>query len=149
MKKIEYQVDTKKGQTVYDIQINVRETGDAKTMSSMYPNGIHVKVLKIVHQTPYKIALSDDFITLLDRIKKGSKKESYQHCLDEIRVTIRAKDTFWPNGVFGHVYTTKDPEKEIKLIKHKMINQVNKDYGFLRTADIEQTIYDMEINYKP
>jgi len=144
MEKEKFKLQTKKGQTVYEIHINIRDN-NTSCVSSIYPHGIIIKELKIVHQTLYKIALSDDWITSLDRQRENQKKESYNHYLEDITVIVRTKDTFWPNGIFGHCYTLDNPEKCLTKIKRKMSDQVNKDYGFLRLIDIEKVLENLQI----
>jgi len=145
MKKEKFKLATKKGQIVYKIDINIRDENSSSCMTSCYPHGIIIKELKIVHQTQYKIALSDEWITLLDRQKEAQKKESYNHYLEEITVSVKTKETFWPNGIFAYCYTLDNPEKCLSKIKRKMIDQVNKDYGFLRLIDIESTLESLKI----
>jgi hypothetical protein len=138
----EFKLATKKNQVVYYVELNVI---DGVSRTNLYKDGLTVKELKIVHQTPFKIVLSDDFVTILDRQKKGERKESYKRFLDDVTVNIKTHETYFPNGVFSRCYTTQEPKKMIREMKHKIINEINKNYGFLRTVDIERKIYDMEI----
>lgn len=145
MKKESFKLNTKIGQPVYYVEINVPDPNYTGSSSS-YKEGIFIKKLKIVYQTKYKIALSNEFITTLDRQKEGQKKESYYNFLEDMSVTVKTKETYWPNGIFAHCYTIEDPEKSINKLKRKMIDQVNKDYGFLRWIDIEKTLNEFQIN---
>ena len=137
-----YKLKTKKNQTVYFIELNII---NGKNTSNLYKEGLFVKEYKIVHQSKYKIALSDDWITILDRQQLGQRKESYNRFLNDINVRIKTNETYFPNGVFCTCYTIDNPEKVIMKLKHQMIIEIEKKYGFLRDLDIERKIYDMEI----
>jgi len=145
MKNPVFKLQTKIGQPVYEVEINIRSEDSMDRNTVSYKHGIFINKLKIVHQTEYKIVLSNPFVTLLDRQKTDKKKENYQHFLEDISVSVKTKDDFWPNGIFGHCYTLEDPNKQISKIKRKMIDQVAKDYGFLRFVDIESVVEKMEI----
>ena len=140
MEQMKFKVDTFIGQTVYDIEINVRADSDIGSSTSYHKHGIQIKELRIVHQTDYKIALSNDYITILDRQKENERRESYKHFLEEITVSIVTKETYFPNGVFCHVYSLKDPKKSLGKMKKDMISKIQSDYGFLYGAiqQIEQ-----------
>lgn len=144
--KYKFKLNTKKGQIVYKIDVNIRSSESINCSSSMNKHGIFIDELKIIHQTPHKIVLSDPFVTLLHRQKEDQRKESYYHFLEEIYVSIKTKETYWPNGIFSTMYSLENPDKCIVKMKRKIINQINKDYGFLRFVDIESTIENMEIN---
>ena len=137
-----YKLKTKKNQTVYFIELNIV---NGENMSNLNKEGLFVKEYKIVHQSKHRIALSDDWITVLDRQKLGQKKESYNNFLNDINVTIKTNETYFPNGVFCRCYTIDNPEKVIKKLKQQMIIEIEKKYGFLRNLDVERKIYDMEI----
>lgn len=145
MKKEKFEQKTKKGQTVYYIQVNIRSTDSKYNSSGVYLEGIFIEELKIVHQTNKKIALSDEYITTLDRKNEGEKHESYKHYLEDISVNIVTKETFFPNGIFTHCYSLENPEKCIAKMKHKIINKINADYGFLRFANVEEIIEGFKI----
>ena len=131
MNEINFKLDTHIGQTVYDIEINVRADSDIRNSTSYHKHGIWIKELKIVYQTDYKIALSNEFISLLDRQKENERKESYKHFLEEITVSILTKERCFPNGVFCHIYSLKDPKKSLSKMKKEMIAKIQSDYGFL------------------
>jgi len=139
--KIKFALETKKGQIVYKINLNIH-SGVSPKYTSFDKEGLFVKYLKIVHQTNYKIVLSDDFVTVLDRKKEEQRKDSYHHFLEDIIVNIRTKESYFPNGIFCTCYTLSDPEKTIKLIKRKMLDKINSEYGFLRHTDYEKVIND-------
>jgi len=145
MKKETFKLKTHIGQTVYEISIGVRSANSMRLSTKIDGHGIFVKKLEIVYQTPYKIALSGDWIPVIDRQKEGQRKESYKTFLDDVSVRIVTKETYFANGVFGHCYTLNDPQKVIKSIKQKMIDRINSDYGFLR-YDLEGIINGFEIN---
>lgn len=143
--RIKFVHDTKKGQTVYEIGVNIRAADSMDCRTSQYKHGIFVKELKIVHQTNYKIALSGDWIPLLDRKREGIRKGSYHHFLEDVSVNIKTKESFWPNGIFAHLYSLENPQKGITKLKSAIAKQINSDYGFLRFADIEKIIEGFEV----
>jgi len=143
--KYKFKLRTIKGQTVYKIQVNIRTKETMNNSSSINKHGIFVEQLKIVHQTNHKIVLSDPFVTLLDRQKEDQKKESYYHFIDDISVCIKTKETYWANGIFSTMYSLDDPKKCITKMKRKIVNQINKDYGFLRFIDVESAIEKLTI----
>ncbi len=145
MKKVQFKLDTKKGQIVYFIELNIHSGENRHDSGFLYKEGLFVTEKKISLQTKYKIALNDEWITLLDRLKETDKKESYKHCLEDINIVIKTKETYWPNGIFASCYTLENPEKCIKTIKHKIINKIEKEYGFLYNVDFKSKIYEMEI----
>jgi hypothetical protein len=143
--KYKFKLRTVKGQIVYKIELNIRTEATMDNSSSINKHGIFVEELKIVHQTNHKIALSDPFITLLYRQKEDQKKETYYHFIDDISVCIKTKETYWANGIFCTMYSLENPEKCISKMKSKIRTQINKEYGFLRSVDIESVIEDMQI----
>jgi len=142
--KIKFAIETKKWQTVYEIKLNIHSE-KPKYSSGIDKEGLFVKELKIVHQTNRKIVLSDEFVTLLDRRRAEQKKESYYNFLEDVSIRIKTKETYSPNGVFCTCYTIQEPEKTIKLIKRKMIEKINSEYGFLRFTDYEKIIEEMQL----
>lgn len=140
MKREKFKLETKKGQVIYKIEVNIRNPEDQHNQSTHHQNGIFVKKLKIVHQTKRKIVLSDEYVTVLDRQREEQKKESYYHFLNEIRVSIVTKETYWPNGVFSYCYSLEDPEKMISRMRTKIAAKIEKEYGFLRNMDIGEII---------
>jgi hypothetical protein len=147
MKKesIKFKFETKKGQTVYFVEVNMRDAASMLNRSTFNKQGIFITELKIVHQTPRKIALSDEYITLFDRQKTDQEKESYNHYIEDVNVSIVTKELYFPNGIFSSCYTLNDPKKCIAKIKQKICDKINKDYGFLRFVDIEETIRNLEV----
>ena len=145
MKKEKFALQTKIGQTVYHIGINLRSESSKNNSCSLYKDGIHIEALKIVYQTTHKIALSDKFISLLDRQHEGQKKESYLRFFNEISVSVKTRETYWPNGIFATCITTEDPEKCIKKMKRKIIETVSGEYGFLMSGNWIEQIEDMQI----
>jgi len=143
--KVKFAFQTKKGQVVYKINLNIHSNTPKYT--SIDKEGLFVKELKIVHQTNYKIVLSDDFVTVLDRRKAEQKKESYQSYLEDVSIGIRTKESYFPNGVFCTCYTINDPVKIIKLIKRKMLDKINSEYGFLRFTNYEKVVEEMEVTF--
>ncbi len=139
--KIKFALETKKRQIVYKINLNIHSNKPHYT--SIDKEGLFVKELKIVHQTNYKIVLSDDFVTLLDRRQADRKKESYCHYLEDVNICIKTKESYFPNGVFCTIYTIQEPEKAIKLLKRKMLDKINSEYGFLRFTDYEKILEEM------
>jgi hypothetical protein len=127
MKK--YKLKTKRGQTVFRIEINLRS--DQYNKTSLNPDGIYITELKIVHQTERKIALSDTWITTLDRQGINEKKDKYWHYLEDINISIKTMETYFANGIFATCYTLKNPKKIIEKMKHEIHLKVNREYGFL------------------
>lgn len=145
-KTIKYKLDTKKGQTVYHVEVNMRDDLSLTLSTSLNPHGIFVTELKIIHQTARKIALSDEWINLFDRQKEDQKKESYCRYLGDVYISIKTKETsYFPNGIFASCYTLDNPEKCIAKIKRKVVDQINKEYGFLRFIDVEKVIENLEV----
>ena len=144
--KPKFKLQTKKGQIVYKIEVNMRTEETMTNRSSMNRHGIFIEELKIIHQTEHKIALSDKWITLFDRQKEDQKKESYYRFIEDVSISIKTKEVYWPNGIFATMYSLEDPQKCITKMKRKIINQINKDYGFLRFVDVESVIESMQIS---
>jgi len=147
MKKNNYKLQTKKGQIVYDIHVNIRSDDSKNRSTTTDQDGIFITELKIVHQTQYKTVLSDEFVTVLDRQRDERKKESYYHYIEDISVSIITKESYWPNGIFAHMFTLKNPQTQIKQIQREIIRKINSEYGFLRFCDIEKTIEGFEVTY--
>jgi hypothetical protein len=147
MKKesVKFKLETKKGQAVYHVEVNMRDSASMLNRSSSNKQGIFITELKIIHQTPRKIALSDDYITLFDRQRADQKQDSYYRYLESVNVSIITKETYFPNGIFSSCYTLNDPNKCIAKIKQKICDKINKEYGFLRFVDIEEIIKNLEI----
>lgn len=132
---MKYRDETKIGQPVWDIRINIHSSSN-QSVSEWRKEGIIVKQLSIVHQTASKIALSDEFITLLDRIEFGKRKESHQG-LEDVSISFVSKETYFPNGIFATAYTLEKPEKFIPKMKKQMLVHIEKEYGFLQKIDID------------
>lgn len=147
MEKKKFKLKTKVGQVVYSIQVNIRSNADKFNQSCSNKEGIHVEKLRIVYQTKYKIALSNDWITVLSRQTADARKESYNSYLDSINVCIKTQETYFPNGIFASCYSLENPEKCISKIKKEIIKKIENDYGFLRDMNIEKTINDFTINH--
>lgn len=143
MKKVKFKLETKKGQKVYRINLNIL---NGTSTCSLHKEGLFVEELKIVHQTEYKIALNDKWISLLDRCRLDERKASYKRYLDEITVSIKTTETYFPNGIFCECYTIGNTENMIKRMKHEIINKIKKEYGFLSDSSTERKIYDMEVS---
>lgn len=133
----EFKPQTRVGQEVHKICINIRSEKDKDNFSSLYEDGCHIEKLKIVHQTDRKIALSNLWITTLDRLEVGSRKESHNTYLNDSSVCIRINDTIFANGVFGTIYTTGKTKPAINKLVKKMQSEVDSKYGFLCNMDIE------------
>lgn len=140
MKKELFKLETKKGMTVYKIEVNIRNPEDQYNSLSFHQNGIIVTKLKIIHQTKRKIVLSDEYVTVLDRQREDQRKESYYHFLNDINVSILTKEKVFPNGVFSYCYSLEPPEKMIAKIKSKIAIKIEKEYGFLRNMNIGEII---------
>lgn len=136
MKK-EFVLKTKIGQIVNHIEINILAKGSHET--SLYKNGVHINPYKIVFQTNYKIALSNEWITILDRQHKGSRKDSFYHYLNEVDVYVRTKETYWPNGIFASCYTIEPIDKCIKSMV-KAIKLKISEYSFLFDMNVDEVI---------
>ena len=139
---MKYKLKTKIGQRVSKIEINIRSDADKQKDTSINKEGVHINNLKIVYQTRYKIALNDSWITKLDRQSAQGKKSSYWHYLEDTRVNIVTRETFFSNGIFGTIYTTGSISDAIKKLTKAMQVKVNKEYGFLANIDIEKIVSD-------
>lgn len=129
----EYSIETEIGQKVWQIRINLPFDGKG---DFLYKHGIFIEELSIIYQTNYKIALSNDWITCLDRKEKGKKKESYQTYLDDLKISVKTKETYFPNGIFAIIYSTKEPtEALLNSFKKEIKQQVEKEYSFLYNID--------------
>lgn len=133
---MKYRNETKIGQPVWVVRINIHSSSNEST-SEWIKEGIIIKQLSIIHQTDRKIALSDEYITLLDRIEFGERKESYQSVLEDIIISFVSKETYFPNGIFATAYTLESPEKFIPKMKKQMLVHIEKEYGFLQKIDID------------
>lgn len=143
-KKPQFKLQTKVGQTVYRIEVNMRA---GYSSSTSYKDGIWVETFKIGYQTNRKIALNNEYMMVLDRQHLDERKESYKNFLEDISVSVKTKETFWPNGVFCLCYTLENPEKTLAKMKRKMIEKINNEYGFLRHMNIEAVIEKMQIQH--
>lgn len=129
----EFAIKTEIGQKVWKIVINLPFDGVG---DSLYKHGIFIDESSIVYQTEYKLALSNDFITVLDRLEKGKKKESYCSYLDSLNVSVKTKETYFSNGIFAKIYSTKEPtEALISDLKRELKQNVEKEYSFLYNID--------------
>lgn len=149
MSKMKFALQTTKGQTVYRVAIGIRAALSMSNATTQYPHGIQVQKLKIVHQTKYKIALSDDWLTLLDRIQEGRKKESYHRCLESCEVSIVTRESYFPNGIFAHIYTTGDPQKAIGKMRTAIKKKVHHEYSFLQDMNVDSIIDGMVESFVP
>jgi len=128
--------ETKIGQSVWLVRINIHSSS-GQSISEWRKEGIIIKQLNIVHQTDYKIALNDEFITLLDRLEDGKRKSSYQTVFEDVAISFVSKETYFPNGIFAHAYTLEKPEKFLPKMKKQMLSHIEKEYGFLSKIDID------------
>jgi len=133
---MKYRNETKIGQPVWVVRINIHSSSN-QSISEWRKEGIIIKQLSIVHQTDRKIALSDEFVTLLDRIEFGKRKEDHQSALEDVSVSFVSKETYFPNGIFAKAYTLEKPEKFIPKMKKQMLVHIEKEYGFLQKIDID------------
>ena len=129
----EFAINTEIGQKVWEIEINLPFDGIG---DSLHKQGIFIGELEIVYQTDWKIAISDDWISTLYRREKGKKKESYCSYLDDLSVSVKTKETYFSNGIFAKVYSTKEPtEALLNSFKKEIKQQVLKEYSFLHNID--------------
>ena len=129
----EFAIKTEIGQKIWEIRINLPFNGVG---DSLYKHGIFIDELSIVYQTGYKLALSDEWITTLYRKEKGKKKESYCTYLDDLSVSVKTKETYFSNGIFASIYSTKEPtEALISALKRELKQSVEKEYSFLYNID--------------
>ena len=139
-----FSLDTKIGQTVYDIKINIVPNARRSVIKSAFDSeGIFIEKLKIVYQTKSKIALSGNYIPVLDRRKLGEKSEFYKYFLEDISVSIKTKEDYFNNGIFAHCYTLQEPDKIIKKMTAKISEKVKSEYGFLANIDIWEKVESM------
>ena len=142
--KIEFSEKTKKGQIVNQININIHAPGSRPC--TLYPAGITVTPLKIVYQTNQKIALSDEWITILDRRKLGERKESYRRFLNDISISVKTTETYFPNGIFANCITNNNPSSVIKEMKKSILNYVHSKYSWMLTDEFQDKINSLHIN---
>lgn len=147
MKK-KFVTETKINQTVYHIELNIRDDNSLYNQTSLNPHGLFVSKLKIVYQSKFKIALNNEWITCLDRERINVRKDDYHHYLEDISVRIISNERYFANGIFASMYTLNDPSKQINKIKKSIQNKINKDYGFLRFCNIEQVIDSFNLENK-
>jgi len=140
MKKPTFKIQTKKGQAVYRVDIGIRSNADMHKSTWTDAHGIKVKEYKIVHQTDRKIVLSDSYVTLLDRIQDGQKKETYHFCLEQGMVVIKTKETFFANGIFAYIYTVESPEKAIVKLRSAIKKKIATEYSFLFDINVDDII---------
>ena len=143
MKK--YALKTKIGQKITLIEINIRSENSKNNTSSFNKDGIFVKKYKIVYQNRYKIAINDDWITTLNREKIGDKKDGYNY-LNECHVKIKTQQTYWPNGIFGEVYTLGEIDEAIQKLTQAMQDKIDEQYGFLQNINIESIVNSYKLN---
>ena len=146
--KIKFAHQTKKGQSVYYIELNIRSKQDEMNTCVSYKSGLFIETLKIVHQTDRKIALSNEWLTVLDRKLEGSRTESYHNHLENVCVSVKTKETYFPNGIFASGYFLDNSDKSITIIKNKIVQKINKEYGFLRDINIEDVVKSFSVTYK-
>lgn len=149
MKKEKFTPVTKKGQQIFKVELNIFAPSTETRSWSSYKEGISVETLKIVYQTPRKIAMSDDWITTLERLKQGDKKESYGTYINEIVVRIKTKEDYFPNGVFCVVYSTEYSKKVIEKMESEIKKAINKEYGFLMGSDFDSKLKSVVNNFNP
>lgn len=147
MSKSKFALFTKKGQVVHLIRINICTGSQPSYVLKSEKDGLSIMDMKIIHQTRIKIALNDDWITILDRLLCEGKKNDYSHYLGDISISIKVNDSLFANGIFSTCYTIENPEKIIKKMKRKIMLKIDKEYGFLRDINISKVLEDMEINY--
>lgn len=129
----EFSINTEIGQKIWEIKINLPFDGVG---DSLYQQGVFMEELEIVYQTDYKVALSNDWITCLDRKEKDKKKESYCSYLDNLSISVKTKETYFSNGIFAKIYSTKEPtEALISYLKRELKQSVEKEYSFLYNID--------------
>lgn len=136
----EFKLETSIGQKVIMIKINIPNPEDEKTASGFRKEGVFTTSLKIVFQTLSKIALNDTYITRLDRLNKDERKENYKSCLEYPEVSISTRDTIFPNGIFGTIYTIGSEKRaKTKLIK-AMQTKLDKELGFFSRINISDFV---------
>ena len=135
-----YKYKTKIGSEVNHIEINIHAPGEISRMTAYRVNGVIIKKRKIVYQTNYKIALNDQHITKLDRQLIKEKKETYKSYLNECSVSVVTKETYFPNGIFGTIYTTLNIDVAIKKLSQSMQKTIDKEYGWLSNTNISEFV---------
>ncbi len=134
--KEKYKLKTKIGQRVSKIEIGIRAESDKHQSTSINKEGVFVGDHKIVYQTYWKIALNNKWITLLDRQRVDQKKESYNQYLEYPSVSVVTKESYFPRGIFGIIYTIGDSRKAIVKLIEAMQTKVDKEYGYMFNIDI-------------
>jgi len=141
----EFELNTFTGQKVYEINIGIRAESSKHQTTTYHRDGIFIEEHKIIFQTPYRIALDNDYIETITRLKKDGKVETYNSYLEKCNVSIITKEDYFPNGIFGRVLTIGKVEKGIAKLKKKIAQEVREKYGFL-AMDIEGILANY--NYK-
>lgn len=137
MKK--FKLKTKVGQCVKKIRINIPSEG-RQGSGTLYKEGVFIDDLKIVHQTENKIALSDNWITTIDRQMDEERKSEHRNYFEDISVCIKTRETYFPNGVFATIYTLGNSGEAIEKLTAAMQRKVNKDYGFMFNLNIKDKV---------
>ena len=144
--KPKFEHQTKIGTPVYSIHLNIVPNPRYTSRVNSYDSeGIFIEKLKIVYQTERRLALSDNYITVLDRRYDGERLETYRSYLEEISVNIKTKERYFNNGIFAHVYTLQDPEKIIKKMTSKIASKIKNEYGFLNNIDVFEKVESLTV----
>ena len=144
--KPKFEHQTKIGTPVYSIHLNIVPNPRYTSRVNSYDSeGIFIEKLKIVYQTERRLALSDNYITVLDRRYDGERLETYRSYLEEISVNIKTKESYFNNGIFAHVYTLQDPEKIIKKMTSKIASKIKNEYGFLNNIDVFEKVESLTV----
>ena len=114
------------GQTVYKIGVNILED---KYKPSIYKEGVIIEELKIIYQTDLKIALSDEYITILS--KDNGNKSEYNTYIGELCIIVETDHKYWSNGLFCKIYTLDNSGEMIDSILSDIAKTVKTKYSFL------------------
>lgn len=144
MKK--YKLETKIGQIVTLININIRSEADRDNPTTFRRDGIYTETYKIVFQTKRKIAISNEFITTFDREVIGEKNKEYSSYIGDPRVRVEVNEKYFPNGVFGEIFTTGSIDDATNKLVAYMQNELNKKYGFLCNINIGDIVEQYKNN---
>ena len=132
------------GQTIW--KININKVVNAK--SYLCKSGVFIDEHKIIGISRYKICINDDWFSTFSFTEKGKRKESYNHYFDDTIISIRTKETYFGNGVFIKMFSTKKPTTKIliKMVAEASI-KIDKEYGFLFSG-VKGELYNYAESYK-
>ena len=114
----------KVGQKLWEVKINNPKSGKSL---GLYDEGCFVKEHKIIGISPYKICVDTPFFQTF-----SLNKSTHDTMIDEVTVRIATNETFFPNGIFVTVFSSKKPTDSLfKKMISEATKKVSEKYGFL------------------